>query len=219
VTADTSRPEAPAESPSLLIPKNAPQKTLEVFDIVSKFCIGLGSLVLSAAIGFSTIYFTHRATERQASVQVETLVLQRRSSAAQVELSLLPVFTHGTDTERQWALSILASLAPDEAERVGTVIIPQLKSEMQRREVFQVISTVPERKRQQEFRQRLQNAAVYRQFSLDANACREYFAAFDSLSAAEKKEVAAQREMARREYSQGQFSNAAARLQSVLGTK
>jgi hypothetical protein len=190
-----------------------------MFDIVSKFCIGLCGLVLSGAVGFSTVYFSRQATERQANAQIEALALQRRSSAAQLELSLLPAFARGTDAERQLALSILASLVPDEAERVGAVVIPQLKSEAQRREATRLISSIPERKRQQEFRQWLQNAAVYRQFSLDANACREYFAAFESLSAGERKGIAAEIEMARREYSRGEFSDAAGRLQAALGTK
>lgn len=219
MTTATLKAEAPAESPNPLMSKSERPRTLEMFDIISKFGIGLCGLVLSGAIGFSTIYFSHQATERQANAQIEALALQRRTSAGQLELSLLPVFAHGTDAERQLALSILASLVPDEAERVGAVVIPQLKSELQRREATQLISASPERMRQQEFRQRLQNAAVYRQFSLDANACREYFAAFESLSAAEKKGVAAEIGMARREYSRGEFSGAAGRLQAALGTK
>jgi len=219
VTEPTAKPEPSVDVPSPATSKSERPKTLEKFDIVSKFCIALGGLALSGAVGFSTIYFSRQATERQANAQIETLALQRRSSAAQLELSLLPVFARGTDAERQLALSILASLAPDEAEHVAAVVIPQLKSEQQRRDATQVISSVPEKKRQQEFRQRLQNAAVYRQFSLDANACREYFAAFEALSAAERKEVATDVETARREYSQGQFNEAAARLQHSLGMK
>lgn len=219
MTAPTSKPAPPGDTPGPAMPKSDRPKPLEKFDVVSKFCIALGGLALSGAIGFSTIYFSHQATERQANGQIEALALQRRSSAAQLELSLLPVFARGTDAERQLALSILGSLAPDEAERVGAVVIPQLKSETQRREASQAMSSLPERKQQQEFRQRLQNAAIYRQSSLDANACREYFAAFESLPPGEKKRVATEVETARREYSRGQFSDAAVRLQTLLGTK
>ncbi len=223
-------PELKAEhsvtSPSLVISKTENPisksdnpKTLERFDIVSKFCIGIVGLVLSGVIGLSTIYFSRQATERQANAQIEALALQRRSSAGQLELSLLPVFARGTDAERELALSILASVAPDEAERLGTIVIPQLKSELQRRQASQVISSVPERKREQEFRQRIQNAGVYRQFSLDANACREYFAAFETLLAPERKGIIKEIETARMEYSQGRFNDAASRLQAALGPK
>jgi hypothetical protein len=219
MTAPTSKPVPPGDTPGPVMARRDRQKTLEKFDIVSKFCIAVGGLALSGAIGFSTIYFSHQATERQANGQIQALALQRRSSTAQLELSLLPVFARGSDAERQLALSILASLAPDEAERVGAVVIPQLKTEAQRRDASQVISSLPAKKQQQEFRQRLQNAVIYRQSSLDANACREYFAAFESLPAAEKGGVATEIETARREYSRGQFSDAATRLQAVLGTK
>ena len=101
MTAATSKAEAPAESQDPLMPKSERPKTLETFDIVSKFCIGLGSLVLSGAVGFSTVYFSHQATERQANAQIEALALQRRSSAAQVELSLLPVFALGVRAARK----------------------------------------------------------------------------------------------------------------------
>jgi hypothetical protein len=198
---------------------NENSKLLEKFDIVSKFCTSAAGLALSAAMGFSTVYFSHQAAERQANAQIETLSLQKRSSAAQLELSLMPVLTHGTDSERQFALSLLASLVPEEAERVGSIVIPQFKSEQQRREATQTISAVPEKKRDQEFRQLIQNAAVYRQFSLDANACREYFAAYDTLSEVERKGIATEIETARREYSRGQFNDAAARLQMAFNPK
>jgi hypothetical protein len=214
----TSKPVPADDKPDPAMSDRHGPQTLEKFDIISKFCIAAAGLALSGAIGFSTIYFNHQATERQANGQIEALVLLRRSSTAQIELSLLPVFTHGTDAERQLALSILASLAPDEAERVGALVIPQLKTEALRREVTQLISSVPEKKRQQEFRQRLQNAALYRQSSLDANACREYFAAFESLSSPEKNKVATEVERARRDYSRGQFSDAATRLQRLFNT-
>ena len=219
MTEPASKPERPGESSSAAAPKTERSSTIEKFDIVSKFFIGLGGVALSGAVGFSTLYFSHQATERQANTQIEVLSLQRRSAAAQLELSLLPVLARGPDVERHLALSILASLAPDEAERLGAVVIPQLKSEAERQTASQMISSIPERKRQQDLRRRLQNADVYRQFSLDANACREYFSAFESLSAAERQRVATEFESARREYSRGQFSDAAARLQAALGTK
>jgi len=208
------KPHAESLNPEMLMTDKS--NLLQKFDIVSKFCTSVAGLALSAAIGFSTVYFSRQSTERQANAQIETLALQKRSSAAQLELSLMPVLTHGTDSERQVALSVLASVAPDEAERIGAVVIPQLKSELQRRESTQVISAIPEKKREQEFRQRIQNAAVYRQFSLDANACREYFVAFENLSEVERKKIATEVEAARREYSRGQFSDAAARLQAAL---
>ena len=211
--------EPPSGSLNAVILMTEHSRSLEKFDIVSKFCTVVAGLALSGAIGFSTVYFSHQATERQANAQIEALALQKRSSAAQLEQSLMPVFAHGTDSERQMALSVLASVAPDEAERVGVVVIPQLKSELQRRESTQVISAVPQKKHEQEFHQRLQNAAVYRQFSLDANACREYFNAFDNLPEVERKGIATEVETARREYTRGQFNDAAARLQAALGPR
>jgi hypothetical protein len=196
--------------------KSELSKVLQRFQIISTFFIGLGGLVLSGTLGFSTIYFSHHATERQANAQIEARVLQRHSSTAQLELSLMPILTHGTDSERQFALSVLAVVDPDEAKRISTVVIPQLKSVRQRSEASQVIASVPERKREQEFRQHLQNAAIYRQFSLDASACREYFAAFDNLSVAVKSDLAQEIEKARKEYSRGEFSDAAGHLQSAL---
>jgi hypothetical protein len=194
-------------------------KTLEKFDVLSKFWVGLAGLALSAAIGFSTVSFNRQTTERQANVQIEALALQRRTSAAQVELGLLPTFAKGTDSERKLALSILTSIAPDEAARIGAVLIPQLNSEVERREATALVASVSENRQQQEFRQRLQSAAIYRQFSLDANACREYFAAFENLPAGERKVVASEIDSARAQYSQGHFSDAAARLEAALTAK
>lgn len=194
-------------------------RSLEKFDVLSKFSISAVGLLLSGAIGFSTVYFTHQANERQANAQIEALSLQKRSSAAQLEQSLLPILSHGRDSERESALSILALIAPDEAERIGNVVIPQLKSETERRAVSHAISSMPDEKREKEYRERVENAAVYRQFALDANACREYFAAYTALSPAQKAGISAAIEAAKKQYARGRFADAATRLQATLPPK
>lgn len=217
VSTPTAKPDSVLNSSgSAPPPTTAAPRALAIFDVVSKFCTSFAALVLSGVIGFATIYYSRQATERQANAQIEALALQRRSSAAQIETSLLPVFMSGKDAERRLALDVLASLAPAEAERIGAIVIPRLQSDGERREATQFISSVPDRKRQEEFRRHIQNGAVYRQFSLDPNACREYFAAFESLSVVEKERLAAGVETARKEYDRGQFTDAAARLQAVL---
>jgi hypothetical protein len=199
---------------------------LHRFDTISRFWVGSVGVLLSGVLGFSTIYSNRAAsdrqlraqndaTEREIHSQIDAAAAQRRTAGAQLAAALLPVIAKGTDSEREAALALLASAAPEQAQVLGAATIHLSGASAQTR-VKEIVSTAVASRRQQEYMDHLNNARKFREFSLDANATREYFLAFEFLPPAASARVRPLVDAAREDYNRGRFSQSAGSLQTAL---
>ena len=94
--------------------------------------------------------------------------------------------------------------------------MPSVKSPAAQLQVRETIKTSVTVKREGEFAQHLENARKYREFSLDAAACREYFRAFENLPMSSRERVGKQVDDAKGDYDKGRFAEAAEKLENAL---
>jgi len=205
-----------------------PKDGWDKFEIVFKATIGLVVVpVLSLEI---VQYHANKSQERQFQAQAKALEQQlqsqaeqsrsqRRMTEAQLAAGLIPLIASGREAERNMSLAALSSVAPGLAREVSSVLIERASTPAQRSFAENINTRSVQNEVELEFAKHLEYAREYRAFGLDAQACREYFAAFGAPPARLKQELVknenAVRE-ARKEYGSANYSTAAQLLEEVF---
>ena len=114
---------------------------LERIDVISKLLLSLATLVLSGAIGFATIHYNRQAAQRQIQNQIDSLALQRRATAAQILVSLLPILLRGEGKDRALTLRLVEVVAPDLVRQIGEILLDQAKSSAAVEQAKQIIAS------------------------------------------------------------------------------
>jgi tetratricopeptide (TPR) repeat protein len=125
--------------------------------------------------------YQEKASERQAQANIEALQSQRAISGAQIAAGLVGSLAKGTVIERQSALVILASAAPDLARSVSSALertaTTRAEREQSQKLAEQISELSAEAKADQDFLHHLQDARVFQRYQLHGQADREYIAA------------------------------------------
>src|SRR5260370_27653719 len=144
----------------------ARSERIQLFDTASKFLIGVAGLALSAILGFATLEFNRAANKRQVYAQIEATRLQRDNTSAQVAASLSSAIVKGSDDERELALMILASIAPEQAQHLAAVMASSRTSVRFGERSNRIVRTASVVKRNYEYTEHIRNAQAHRDFSL-----------------------------------------------------
>ena len=166
------------------------------------------SLMLTGILPLSVYlvrYHEERATERQAQAAGAASQLQLSISRAQVAASLMPSIVKGSPKERETALFILSSAAPDLAKDISNRNAQTPQEKQLAQEVNQLSNQASE---DQDFTQHLDQARVYQRFGLSGQADREFIRASGLMSSRIKVDHAKLQE-AKSLYASNRFDEAA----------
>jgi tetratricopeptide (TPR) repeat protein len=189
---------------------------LERIDVIAKLSLSLAGLILSGAIGFGTIRFNRLAAQRQIQNQIESLALQRRTTAAQMLVSQLPVILRGEEQDRALTLKLLEVVDPDLVRQIGEGLLAQAKTQAAVEQAKQVIGSSVETTRKYAVDQHVQNARKYRDFGLYPAAAREYMKACEALPAPLRERLAKRIRAATNDYDSGNYSGAVQTFEEML---
>jgi hypothetical protein len=193
-------------------PTGETSRWLSILDVSGKLLLGLGTLVLSAAIGFATIYDNRQAVRLQIQSQAAELELQRTIAAAQILEDQLPTIVSGTAEERSWILEVLGMLDAGIAKRIGETYLARATEPSERATAKEMIESSQRAAREQAFSQHVENAGKFLELGLAPAAAREYLKAYDALPPELRATLSEQAEAARRLYDAGDFAKAARAL-------
>ena len=178
------------------------------FKIVVESFIPFVALAWGILSWFLIRYHEDKAAQRQAQTALATMQEQRRVSNAQIAISLLPNLMKGTESERRSGLLILASVDPDFANRISSVLAANENGSINKELAHEVNRVVSETKTEQTFFQRLERARTFQQFQLYAQADREYISASDAVPARFTLDATLIRN-GKTKYAEGAFAEAA----------
>jgi hypothetical protein len=184
-------------------------RRLQRADVLSKFFLGLGTLVLSAAIGFATLAHNRRATELQVQGQADRLALDRHTGAAQILVDQLPTIIRGSEEERGLILEVVGVLDPELPRQIGKRLLARAATPAEEESARQIIASSESAARDLAVRQHLETARKFMGFRAYPAAAREYLKAYDALPADPRLAIRAQAEAARKLYDEGDFAAAA----------
>lgn len=189
---------------------------LERIDVIAKLALSVAGLVLSAAIGFSTIYYNRLSAQRQIQNQIESLELQRRTTAAQILVSQLPIVLRGEEQDRALTLKLLEVVDPDLVRQIGERLLAHARSPAEVKQAKEVIGSSVAAAREYAVAQHVQNARKYRDFGLYPAAAREYMKACDALPVPLREPLAKRIRDATNDYDSGNYSGAVRTFEEVL---
>jgi hypothetical protein len=163
--------------------------------------------------------YEQKASERQAQANVEALESQRAVSAAQIAAGLVGSLAKGTQMERQSALIILASAAPDLARSLSSALERTARTATERENAEKLARQISElsgeAKADQDFLHHLQDARVFERYRLHGQADREYITACQHIPSrfrVDQEKI----KKARSDYENGQFEEAARAFQEAF---
>jgi TPR repeat protein len=181
----------------------------ERLDVFAKLTVGVGTLVLSAAIGFATIHYNRQAAQLQIQNQIDALALQRRATAARILVDELPTIVSGADPEQGLILKLLEVLDPDFVRQFGERLLAGAQSPEDTERAEEIIAGGVRAAQEQAVPLHLENASRFMVFNAYPAAAREYLRAFEAMPAPTRAQVSDQAEKARELYEKGDFSGAA----------
>jgi tetratricopeptide (TPR) repeat protein len=173
---------------------------------VVEVSVGIAALcgILGGGLGEFLRYHEVKTAERQAEAVIEASKLQEKILRAQLGTALIPSLMKGTPREREAALLILSTAAPDlAANLVANAKTPQerqLAEELEQRSIGA--------KAAEEFNDRLSQARIYQGFQLFGQADREYIRAAER-NPDHAKASTAVIEDAKSKYAAGSYEEAA----------
>lgn len=178
------------------------------FKILTEFTLAIAALAWGILSWSLVRFHEHRASERQAQIAVEASRLQAKTSDAQLATSLISSIAKGTPKEREAALLILSSAAPNLANDISSVLERNASTPQEKQFAQEVSRLSIQAKSDQEFTQHLEQARVYQRFQLFGQADREYIRASDLIPARVKADTAKIKE-AKSRYADQKFYEAA----------
>jgi hypothetical protein len=187
------------------------------FKIITEFSLSLVALAWGILSWLLVQYHEQRTSERQAQVTVEESQSRAKISGAQLATGLMPSLVKGTAAERQAALLVLSSVAPDIARDITNVFDRNAKTPQERQMAQEVNKLSIQAKTNQDFEQHLDNARVYHRFQLFGQADREYIRAA-SLLPSQLKVDSGRIDEAKSRYAEGNFYEAARIFDEAFGS-
>ena len=201
------------EVPSTLPPK---RDWFDRMDILAKLALSLAGLILSAVIGFSTIHHNRLASQRQIQNQIDSMKLQRRTTAAQMLASQLPVVLRGDERERTLVLDMLEVIDPELVRRIAEKLAVHASTPEAAAQARQVMASSVEAAQQDAVVRHIENAGKYRDVGLEPAAAREYANAYKALPPSQRARWAKQIKAAENDYESGDYSGAVRKYEAVL---
>lgn len=187
-------------------------RALERLDILARVGLGLGTLVLSAVIGWATLRYNERAAQRQIQSQIDALELQKRATAAKILVDQLSTIVGGPEEERDLTLKLLEVVDPELVRQVGERLLARAESEEDAERAEAIIESSVAAAQAQVVPGRVENARKFLDLRVYPAAAREYLKAYESLSPERRQRISGQVEEATRLYDKGEFSEAARAL-------
>jgi hypothetical protein len=142
--------------------------------------------------------------------------LQLSISRAQLATSLLPSIAKGSPKERESALFILSSAAPDLAKEISITLERNAQTPQDKQLAQEVKQLSNQASEDQDFTQHLDQARVYQRFQLYGQADREYIRASEIMSSRIKVDSAKLKE-ARSLYASDKWDEAARLFDEAFG--
>ena len=153
-------------------------------DAWEKIYLILKTIAVFIAMPLLSLFLVQRHEDkvlaRQIQNQQEQSRLQHAAAEAQLAQGLIPIITHGRKEERQAALLILSYMSPKVGELMAEALLVKAQTPAEKVFAQAIHSTSVKNEINQELIRHLAFARQYRHVGLDANACREYFAALEA---------------------------------------
>ena len=183
-------------------------RSLGRLDALSKILLSAATLVLSAVIGFATLYYNQRTAQLQIQNQIDALELQKRATAAEILVNQLSTILRGSEEERNLTLKLLEVVDPDLVRQIGERLLAQAESPAEEKRAEAIIASSVQATQEQAVPQHLENARKFLEFRAWPAAAREYLKAYEALPAERRALVSEEAEEARRLYDAGDFAGA-----------
>jgi hypothetical protein len=182
-----------------------------------KHFIEIAIAALALVVPFiGTYYHEERETERQAQAAIAASQLQLRISRDQLAPSLLPSIVKGSRKERESALLILSSAAPDLAKQISINLERNAQTPQEKQLAQEVKQPSNQASEDQEFSQHLERARVYQRFQLYPQADREYILASE-INSSRIKVDSAKLKVAKSLYASDKWNEAARLFDEMFG--